>query len=82
MQRIIIVLSLQVQVTENDKGAPALQHRLIFRPSIKDRLLKGKRDVVLVRDIDSKALDGSPAAVALRTGKRATVSVSETARVK
>ena len=70
--------SVQVKLVENEKGEKQLLNELTFRPTRKDRLLKAKRDVVLTRVVDSKALEGSPA-LSSRRSPRQSISNSPSA---
>lgn len=49
---------LKAVVDEDRSGNIQLKERLLFRPRLRDRLL-GKGDVVMWRNIDNKALEGS-----------------------
>ena len=64
---------------ENGRGETQLLNKLTFRPKMKDRLLKRKRDVVLTRVVDSKALEGSPVLVSRRSSQQTTSNPKRTA---
>lgn len=66
-------------MVENERGETQLLNKLTFRPTMKDRLLKGKRDVVLTRVVDSKALEGSPTLASRRSTRQSISNPSRAA---